>query len=308
MHLEEKRTLPTAMLLILLLSAAAGGAEKGPSPPATEDITLPGSDLPNLFARTRRAEVAVLGQVDGPAHYAHFRVEEVYRGDYERETLDIIYRGESWGRRVAGQDPIKFVDGDRYLLFLNYYRERGKVVRPDLFVLTDGDWGRVRLSGENEPLHVEAMRLLLGATLVPDSEQRQAVLLALMANSNHLAAGAAMHQVAEQGLGSADEIPLLLKQLQRGHAALKASALRILRRMGPTLPSTFDRSSVAEAIHLRVGWDGSDPEDVRLAAVKALASLGDEALPFLQQAADADVNQNVRYEAAVAVFELESGG
>jgi len=304
MNPERKLPARAGILGILLLCGAAAVAAPPKTLPLAQDVYLPGSTLPNLYQRTGKVELALLGVVAGPSHYAHFRVEEVFSGDYDLPEIFIVYRGESWGRRVEGRAPIKFEEGERYILFLNYYREKGEVQRPNLFELADGDWGKVKLTGEDQTVYVEAMRLLIGATARPTTEERRSVLIGLMGSPNYLAAGAAMYQAAELGLGSIEQIPVLLKQIQSGHSSVKASALRIIRRMGPTLPGTLDRSSVAEAVFLRVGWDGGDAVEVRVEAVRALQTLGPDAIPFLQQVSRDDADQMVRYRAAVAAVEL----
>ena len=117
-----------------------------------------------------------------------------------------------------------------------------------------------------------------------------------------------LRQRDRTGLASVEEISTVLQQMDRGHAVLKLGALYILRRMGPTMPRSLNRESVAEAIHLRIDWKGSDPVEVRTAAIEALAALGPEAIPALREASQNDADQMVRYRAAVVMTELAPAG
>lgn len=255
-----------------------------------------------------QSEVTVLATVKEIARFATFQVDEVYGGRYRGSELRVVYRSVSWERRLDGAGGFRFHPGERYLLFLRYHREpdRAGVVAEDLFGLTDGEWGRTRLEAEGAGIYIEAMRLLLGAASLPEIGQRQAVMVGLFASPNHLAAAAAMSQAYERRLGSIESIPVLLAQMDRGIAGLRFGALRLLRRLAPTLPDNTDRASLAAAIHRRVAWEGTDPVPVRLEAVTTLAQLGPAALDTLEQVSRSDADQTVRYKAAVAVLELKS--
>ena len=283
------------MVMIVGMGAAAADGPAGNIP---YDV-IGTEESPNLYQRSGRSEFACLATLVEDSHYARFQVEEVYAGQSDSAEIQVVYRGMSWSRLVEGQSRIRFKEGERYLLFLRYYREHGRPVRPDLFELMDGSWGKIRLDGENEPLFVDAMRLLLAVTSRPDLVQRHRVLLGLLGSDNQLAAGAAMYQVAQAGLGQMEHIPLLLKQMDRGIAGLKMGSLQILRRMGPTLPSSIDIGAVAASIHARIDWSGGDPVDVRMAAVKTLMAMGEPAAPSIELVSRQDANQAVRYEAAV---------
>jgi hypothetical protein len=282
----------------------AAGARPSTAGPETVPYDLLGTeDNPNLYQRLGQSELACLAEVIEDAHYATLRAVEIFAGRLDGERFEIVYRGLSWGRRVEGEGRIRFTRGDRFLLFLRYYREHGRPVRPDLFELIDADWSRLPMSGESERLYVDAMRLLIGAAARPTLPERQAVLLGLLGSPNQVAAGAAMSLVAEAGLGGVDDIPLLLAQMDRGIAGLKLGALRILRKLGPTLPPSLDRGSVADAIQRRVAWRGRDPLETRLEAVRTLMALGAAARPQVEEVARTDADQAVRYEAAVWLVE-----
>ena len=293
-----RRLSATLAVAVLGLCPASGEA---PAPPPYD--LLGTEENPNLYQRMGRSEFACLAEVVEVGHYARFRAVEVYAGQVYDPEFEIMYRGMSWGRRVENLSRIRFEKGDRYLLFLRYYREHDKPVRADLFELQDGAWGQLRLSGESESLYVQAMRLLIGAATRPEIRDRQAVLIGLIGSPNQLAAGAAMAMVASTGIAGIDEIPVLLGQMDRGIIGLKLGALRILRKMGPTFPATLDVATVAEAVHRRVGWSGEDPVDVRVEAVRTLMAMGSAAVRQLERVSQADADQGVRYMAAVWVLD-----
>ena len=293
-----------ALAVLVTFSGPADAKKKEPRP-VEEGIYIQGTTTPNYYQMMGRSEVVVLAEFIGKALYAKFAIEEPYVGAVDSPTLEVVYRGMSWERRVNGEDSIQWEDGSRYLLFLNYWREKGKVVRPDLFALRDASWGAVPLDGESAALHIEALRLLMGAAARPTYDERSAVLVGLIGSRNHLAASAAMYQVAEIGIASIDTIPRLLSQMDRGIVSLKVGALRVLRKMAPTLPPSLDGASLAEAIHTRIAWNSGDPVEVRLQAVEVLRAIGAPAVPFLQAASRGDPDQKVRYRAAVSLLELK---
>jgi len=297
--------LATCLVLVALCLPASSTslARRKPQSPSHEKLML--LDLPDLYQMAVESDSTVLATVKQLTRYAVLEVEEVYGGRFRAAELRVMYQAKSWERRLDGLNSIRFRTGERYLLFLRYHRAHDEVVAEDLFELMDADWGRVKLEPEGGALYIEAMRLLMGAATRPEMEQRQAVLVGLLGSPNHLAAASAMGQAYRQRLGSAEQIPVLLAQMDRGIAGLQLGALKILRRLGPTLPENLDRNALAEAIHRRIGWNGSDPAGLRVQAVKTLRALGPAAIPKLKQVARADVDQNIRYEAAVALLGLE---
>jgi hypothetical protein len=260
-------------------------------------------DLPDLYRMAAEAELCVLGEVTGLTRYAEFKVVERFTGKYDDPTLAIQFRGQSWEQRLDGQERIEFNSGDRYLLFLRRYREHGQVVDPRLFELADVNWGRQRLDGEKEASYVEAMRLLLGALTREEPRERWSVLGGLVGGRNVLAAVAALHQIGEAGIAGEGAIPVVLEQMDRHVASLTLAGLELLRRLGPALPPTFSRASLAEAIHLRISWSGSDPVPVRRLALRTLLALGAPAIPWIEKIAKEDADQTIRYDAAVAVLD-----
>ena len=298
-------------LVLIGLLALSAPIWSRPAPPKARPDSAPHRallDLPDLYQMASQSEVTVLATVKEIARFATFEVQEVYGGAYRRTELRVMYRSEVWERRLDGAGGFRFHPGERYLLFLRYHREaeRKSVVAQDLFVLTDGTWGRTRLEAEGARVYIEAMRLLLGASSRPEISQQRAVMVGLLASPNHLAAAAAMSQAYERHLGSMESIPVLLAQMDRGIAGLRLGALKLLRRLAPTLPTNTDRASLAQAIYRRVAWEGADPIPVRLEAVTTLARLGPAALTTLEQASRSDADQTVRYQAAVAALQLKS--
>jgi hypothetical protein len=296
-------TLACAVVLAVILTPPIEGKKKGNQP---EDLPMV-LDLPDLFQMTDRSEVVVLASVADIDRYADFAVEEVYSGNYELPNLSVIYRGMSWERQLDGSPSIRFKRGDRYLLFLRYHRVQQSVPRADLFELMDGDWGRMLIDteGSNSP-PIEAMRLLMGAAARPTARQKQAVIVGMLGSENQLAAVAAMSVAFERRLATPDEVPVLLGQMDRGIAALQFAALKILRRLGPTLPDSLNRESLAQAIFRRVPWNEAAPVMVRMEAISTLSALGTDAIPQLQEISRTDSAQDVRYRAAVAAHEIES--
>jgi hypothetical protein len=298
--------LATALLPALLLPVISTSvhAKNEKSSRAGSDLML--LDLPDLYQMAVEADATILATVNELTRFAVLDVEEVYGGVFRAPQARVMYQAQSWERRVDGHESLRFKPGERYLLFLRYHRKHDQVVAQDLFELMDPVWGRVKLEAEGGNLYIEAMRLLMGAATRPTVAQRQAVLMGILSNPNHLAAASAMGQAYRRRLGSAQNIPVLLAQMERGIAGLQFGALRILRRLAPTLPENLDRAALAEAIHRRVGWDGSAPLPVRQEAVDALLAIGPAAATMIRQVSRSDADQTIRYEAAVALLELES--
>jgi hypothetical protein len=293
------------LLGTLLAITPTATARKEPVAPAEPSPLRTLIDLPDLYEMAGRSESVVLGTVKEIARYATFHVEEIYAGSFRAPELRVMYRSESWERRLDGIGGFRFRPGERYLLFLKYHREHEKVVSEDLFELMDGDWGRLLISDEGGSVYIEAMRLLMGAASRPNLLEQHAVLVGLLASPNHLAAAAAMNQVYQRRLGSVDSIPTLLAQMDLGIAGLRLGALKILRRMAPALPANLDRGSLAAAVHRRISWDDSDPVAVREEAVRMLAALGPAAEPLLRSISRTDADQQVRYRAAVLALEIK---
>jgi len=260
-------------------------------------------DLPDLYRMAAESDLCVLGEVSSLTRYAEFKVVERFTGKYDASTLSILFRGQSWEQRLDGNERIEFRPGERYLLFLRQYREHGQVVDPGLFELADVDWGRQRLHGEEEGAYVEAMRLLLGALMREEPRDRWIVLGGLVGSRNVLAAAAALHQIGEAGIAGEGAIPVVLEQMDRHIASLTLAGLELFRRLGPALPPTFARASLAEAIHLRIAWSGADPVPVRRLALRCLMALGAPAIPWIEKIAKEDADQSIRYDAAVAALE-----
>jgi len=306
---EGKRARPARALLLLGLMTGAGMPLRTDAAPVTAPPVAIGpfiGDLPDLYRMASQSDLSVLAEVSGLTRYAEFKVIERFAGTYAEPTLSIQFRGQSWEQRLAGQERIEFQPGERYLLFLRQYREHGATVDPDLFELADVDWGKQRLNQEDEGPYVEAMRLLLGALSREQPRERWSVLGGLVGSRNVLAATAALHQIGEAGIAGEGAIPVVLEQMDRHIAPLTLAGLELLRRLGPALPPTFSRASLAEAIHLRVAWTGSDPVPVRRLALRSLTALGSAALPWVEKIAKEDADQTIRYDAAVAVLDARS--
>ncbi len=301
----HRRVLAACLVLAALCLAASSMslARRKTRPPSHGELML--LDLPDLYQMAVESDSTVLATVKQLTRFAVLEVEEIYGGRFRAPELRVMYQAKSWERRLDGQSSIRFRPGERYLLFLRYHRAHEEVVAADLFELMDADWGRVKLEPEGGTLYIEAMRLLMGAATRPEMEQRQAVLVGLLASPNHLAAASAMGQAYRRRLGSAEQIPVLLAQMDRGIAGLQLGALKILQRLAPTLPDNLDGGALAESIHRRIGWNGRDPAALRKHAVKTLLAIGPAAIPKLKQVAREDVDQNVRYAAAVALLSLE---
>jgi hypothetical protein len=306
---HERKRVPTAHAL-LLLGLLLGAAPVAAAPPDDRPAPIGPfiGDLPDLYRMAAQSELAVLGEVTGLTRYAEFKVVERFTGKYEEPNLSIQFRGQSWEQRLDGQERIEFRPGDRYLLFLKRYREHGKVVDARIFELAEVNWGRQRLDAEAESSYVEAMRLLLGALTREEPRERWSVLGGLVGSRNVLAAAAALHEIGEAGIAGEGAIPVVLEQMDRHIASLTLAGLELLRRLGPTLPPTFSRTSLAEAVHLRIGWSGTDPVPVRRLALRCLLALGSPAIPWIEKIAKEDADQTIRYEAAVAALEARSSG
>jgi len=306
---EGKHAPPAhALLLLGLLLGVPPAAPRAAAPP--EDRATPIGpfigDLPDLYRMAAESELSVLGEVAGLTRYAEFKVVERFTGKHDEPTVAIQFRGQSWEQRLDGEDRIEFRPGERYLLFLKRYREHGQVVEPAIFELADVKWGRQRLNGEDEASYVEAMRLLLGALTREEPRERWSVLGGLVGSRNVLAAAAALHQIGEAGIAGEGAIPVVLEQMDRHIASLTLAGLELLRRLGPALPPTFSRASLAEAIHLRIAWSGTDPLPVRRQALRCLLALGSPAIPWIEKIAKDDADQAIRYDAAVAALEARS--
>ena len=262
----------------------------------------------DLYEKVALAPLVVLGRVDGdPGRMADVRVLEVFKGEYSAPRLEVAYRLINF-ERPYGQDKIAFEAGEEAILFLlPLENSRGKNDRPDRFILFKGPDGKMSLPREGRQVWIDATRRLAEVAAIKDSQPLFDALRALVAEENPLLVEIGLRQVHKHRLADESLVPRVLEMVRRPDGRFRAEALDLasdLLRNPPRearpLSERDHLLSLASAI-----LDEAPEVATRRAAVRLLASDGTPAARAkLEAISAADPSQDVRYEAALAVYRL----
>lgn len=282
---------------VLLACALAAAA-----PARAERIDL------DLYEKVALAPLVVRGQLEEePERRARVRVLEVLRGGYSGSHLEISYRLINF-ERPYWQEKIAFEEGEEALLFLVPQQDwRGGIPRPDRFILFKGPDGKITLPAEGRQVWLDAARRLATLASIEDTRALFDSLRALAADDNPLLVEVGLRQARKHGLADERLAQALLDLVLRPDGRFRAEALELAAEMIQK-PARGERS-LALRDHLlglatALAEEASEVE-TRRAAVRLLASGGTPAARAkLEAISQADPSQDVRYEAAVAVYRM----
>lgn len=264
----------------------------------------------SLWDKSFRAElVARVTVTDGDDRLARMAVEEVIKGEYDRETLKIVFRARNLSRDYW-EDPIQFQEGSELILFLERFRKRGVLQEPDRFVLVKGIQGKESVPPEGQAAFLEAIRRFaaiqqLGSQLAIWDAAR-----GLLEEDNPFLVEAGFEQVLKFRLADERMVPVVLRHLEGPSVPFREQAARTL---GQVLEESRRTDSILETedhvrdllLHKAMN---DDSETVRVESIKALEASWDDALvPSFEQIALEDPSQAVRYQAERAIYLIRTG-
>jgi hypothetical protein len=282
-----------AVLWGMVCAAAPAGAER---------IEL------DLYEKIALAPLVVRARLESaPQRLARMQVLEVVKGEYTAPTLDIVYRLANF-ERPYGQEKIVFEEGEEMLLFLVPAEDwRGRKVDPGRFILFKGPDGKLVLPVEGRQAWLDAARRLAPLASLRDSADLFAALSGLLREKNPILLQIGLRQARKHGFGGEEVAEAVLELVRRQDTPFRAEALELAAEMverpargSRTLALRDHLVGIATAIA-----DEAPEPAVRRAAVRLLAS---DATPAarakLQAISELDPSQDVRYEAALAVYRL----
>jgi hypothetical protein len=266
-----------------------------------------------LFQRVGRAPWVILGEVaDGDDRFAEVKVIEVLKGAYARPSLRVVYKMESFTRK-SWEEKIEFAAGDRVVLFLKRYesdREDGKVPEElkaeDVFAPAFGAQGKFTVPEEGAPAYLEALRVYVKVSGLPDPVAQEEALLGFLVSPNPHVLQTGVEQVLERRLAGEAQAETLMGLTGSPRDPVRLTALQILRQVAEdlraakrTLPAQADVVSRLKGIVL-----GEGSEVFRAEAVRTIAAFAVEAeRAFFERLSKDDRSQLVRYEASRALVE-----
>jgi hypothetical protein len=282
-----------ALLLVLMAGAAPLRAER---------IEL------DLHEKMSIAPLVVIGQVEADSQrMADIRVLEVLKGSYPGARLQVAYRLINF-ERPYGQEKIEFSEAEQVLLFLVPFEDsRGRVSRHDRFILFKGPDGKVPLPVEGRQVWIDAAHRLASLVPLTDSEALFDALRALVADENPLLVEVGLRQARKHKLADERMVYTLLDLVRRPDSRYQAEALDLAADLlhKPSAGALALRDHLRDVASTIAGESREVP--LRRAAVRLLASDGTPASRArLRSISEIDPSQDVRYEAAVAVYRLRN--
>jgi hypothetical protein len=279
------------LLALVLVSGAVSGAESH-----------------NLYEWLAVAEVVVVGENLGThGKYAEFRIDRILRGpDVAMDRVRVNVRRANRDRnREVVREPLKFEKGAAYVLLLERVATR-KAAAPPTFEFVRGARGAREVPAEGAPAYLEAVERFIGLQDRNDDRRTWRALQDMLEGTNPVLLQTALdlHLKFRRGenelLGSVRPLLDHPSDSMRERATLLVEQI-LGRNEGEALPEASALRTELIAMARR------DPAvAVRVAATRALAALpGGDAGPILEEIADEDPDQEVRYEAERLLLERE---
>ncbi|MCZ6777912.1 MAG: hypothetical protein O7F16_02995 [Acidobacteria bacterium] len=264
----------------------------------------------DLYEKIALAPLVVQGEVvRDPQRRATIRVNEVIKGEYPHAELSVAFRLVNF-ERPFGQEKIVFSEGEEVLLCLvPLRRSNGSVSHSDRFILFKGSDGKIVLPAEGRQAWLDAARRAAEIAAIEESGPLFDALRGLVWSENPLLVEIGLRQIAKHKLVDESILPALLGLVNEPHGAFGARALELTAELLQK-PSRHERPLAIREHLVSLATtlaDQSGDPGTRRAAVRLLASEGTlAARAKLQAIAEADPSQDVRYEAAVAVYRLRN--
>jgi hypothetical protein len=266
-----------------------------------------------LYERTGRAHWVVLGEVaDGDDRFAEVHVLEIFKGEYDKPTMRIIYRLGNFLRK-SWEDRLDFAKGERVVLFLKRYESdkedgelKDKLKAEDLFAPAFGSEAKFTTPTEGEGAYVEAIRDFARVTALSDPAAQETALLSYLGSANPHILQAGLEQVLEGRLAGDAQVPQLMKLIESARDGVRLMSLQVLGQVAADLKAAkktlSDQDDVVANLKGKVMGDGTDI--YRAEAVKVIAALSvEKERAFLERISKEDRAQLVRYEASRALQE-----
>ena len=262
-----------------------------------------------LWDKSFRAELVVRVTVlDPDDRLAIMRVDEVIKGTYRQELLKIVFRAENFAREMW-EERVEFVQGAELILFLEHFRKRGIIQKPDQFALLKGTQGKVDVPPEGSKAFLEAVRRFgeiqtMGSQLAIWKAARE-----LLEDENPYLVEAGFEQILKFRLADEELVPVLLGHLDAQAVPFRQQAARAL---GQVFEEYRYKDEVLDSedhmrdllLHKAIN---DQSEVVRVESIRALEAKWDEALlPSLRRIAEEDPSQAVRYQAERAIYAMEN--
>jgi hypothetical protein len=263
-----------------------------------------------LFQRTGRAVLVVRARALSDAtRRPQVLVLETLKGSYpERTRLTLVPHAEDNTRPTPWLHREVFRKGEESVLFLEpYVDDFGRAGDSHTFKVMGASQGKLDLPPEGADALLNAVRRFAGVQALGQMEAQARALRSMLREKNPFLLEAALSECRRFHMGEPQDAPDLIPLVEHARPDLRAGALALLTQIlqGADLFAApeFPRQRVFEAVAARARLD--DDARVRSAAVKTLASFGDEAaLALLENIGAADASQQVRYEALVAARRL----
>lgn len=265
-------------------------------------------DEPSLWTKTFRAELVVRVRVlDGDNRLATMKVEEIIKGDYDRETLRVVFRAMNLSRNYW-EEKVVFPLGAHEILFLRPFVKKGKVNAPDQFELVGGHHGTEEVPPEGNDAYLQAIRQFviiqgMGSQLAIWNQSRQ-----LLESENPYLVQAGFEQVLRFRLADEEMVPVLLLRLEDETVAFRSQAARCLRDVFEDFRR--EKKTLTAEDHLRdmllFKAMNDQSVDVRVEAIRTLQAGRDaDLVPSFRQIAREDPSQAVRYQAERTIHEIQ---
>ena len=274
-------------------------------PPARARI-----DTPTLWKKTFQAAlVARVTVLDGDNRMAVMAVNEVIKGEYQREQLKVVFRAVNWSRDLW-EDRIIFPEGARLVLFLQPFIKKGKVNALDQFELVGGYHGIEDVPPEGNEAYLQAIRRFVTIQSQPSQLAIWKQARSLLEEDNPYLVQAGFEQVLRFRLADEALVPVLLERMEDETVAFRTQSAQCL---GDVLEDARrDDKTLLGEDHMRdlLLFTATNDADVhvRVEAIRALEAGRDiNLVPTFRRIALEDPSQAVRYQAERAIHEIQDG-
>jgi hypothetical protein len=290
----ESATLRTAPVLCLCLLAACGLT-------SARDAPL------NYFEWIAVAPTVVVGEsLDNDGKYAEVRVSHVLRGDDEPgSVIRIRVRSANRDRdRILHKKGAKVKEGESFILLL----QRAPTKKgPAAYELIRGIDGIRPLPAEGSEALLQALATFVEIQDAKDHQLTWARLREMLEETDTILIDVALEQYLKFRRGDTALLPTVRPLLDHPEPELREQATRlieqILQRYGGD--EVADLGRLKDEIAARARRDAAP--SVRIAAIQALGRFeGDTVLTILDEIADDDPDQQVRYFAEALAYERRS--
>lgn len=267
-------------------------------------------DAPSLWKKTYQASLVVRVTVlDGDNRMAVLEVNEVIKGQYDREQLKVVFRAVNWSRDLW-EDRIVFPESAPLVLFLRPFIKKGKVNARDQFELVGGYHGIENVPPEGNEAYLQAIRRFVTIQSLQSQLAIWEQARALLKEDNPYLVQAGFDQVLRFRLANEALVPVLLEHMDDPSVGFRTQSVQCL---GDVLKDARrDDKVLMGEDHLRdlllFTATNDTSVSVRVEAIRALEAGGDiKLVPTFRRIAREDPSQAVRYQAERTLFEIQGG-